>query len=58
MQPAPPPNQRIGDKSYKPGTGNTRKNKSSRNKASTYSAHKGDCPHSAQVGGEGGGVDE
>ena len=34
-------NRRIGDKSYKPETGNTRKNKFSRNKTSTYSARKG-----------------
>ena len=32
---AQPTNRRIGDKSYKTETGNTRKNKFSRNKTST-----------------------
>ena len=46
MQPAPPTNRRIVGKSYKTETGNTRKNKFSRNKSrtSTYPARKGG-PH-------------
>ena len=41
MQPAPPTNRRVSGKSYKPETDNTRKSKFSRNKTSTYPAHKG-----------------
>ena len=36
-----PMNRRIGGKSYTPETDNTRKNKFSRNKTSTYSVRKG-----------------
>ena len=36
-----PTNRRIGDKSYKLGTDNTRKNKFCSNKTSTYPARNG-----------------
>ena len=50
LQPdAQPTNRRIGGKSYNPETGNTRKNKFSKNKTTTYPARKGGLsPHSVR----------